>query len=282
MAQELSMLAAPALSILFLLLGALGLLDEGLAVRLALWTGVAQLVPGMDDGRSWGKVAARLAPRFRVVRLHRRQYRLDIVTGSPCTIDQEVDDVLAVAKVIGEPMLVVGHSSGGVVALEAMVASPSTFPGAVIYEPPVVIGPPLGGEALQRARAAMAAGKAGKAITIFMRDIVGIPPLVARLAGMFVAIQPRWRKFVPRQLDDVEAIDQLGVRLDAYARIEVPNVLLGGDHSPARLGKRLDALARALPRAEKVVLRGQGHGANQRAPGEVARIIETLADKVLR
>jgi hypothetical protein len=45
----------------------------------------------------------------------------------------------------------------------------------------------------------MAAGKAGKAITIFMRDIVGIPPLVARLAGMFVAIQPRWRKFVPRQ-----------------------------------------------------------------------------------
>ena len=276
------MLAAPALSILFLLLGALGLLDEGLAVRPALWTGVAQLVPGMDDGRSWGKVAARLAPRFRVVRLHRRQYRLDIVTGSPCTIDQEVDDVLAVAKVIGEPMLVVGHSSGGVVALEAMVASPSTFPGAVIYEPPVVIGPPLGGEALQRAMAAMAAGKAGKAITIFMRDIVGIPPLVARLAGMFVAIQPRWRKFVPRQLDDVEAIDQLGVRLDAYARIEVPNVLLGGDHSPARLGKRLDALARALPRAEKVVLRGQGHGANQRAPGEVARIIETLADKVLR
>jgi len=282
MAQELSMLAAPALSILFLLLGALGLLDEGLAVRPALWTGVAQLVPGMDDGRSWEKVAARLAPRFRVVRLHRRQYRLDIVTGSPCTIDQEVDDVLAVAKVIGEPMLVVGHSSGGVVALEAMVASPSTFPGAVIYEPPVVIGPPLGGEALQRAMAAMAAGKAGKAITIFMRDTVGIPPLVARLAGMFVAIQPRWRKFVPRQLDDVEAIDQLGVRLDAYARIEVPNVLLGGDRSPARLGKRLDALARALPRAEKVVLRGQGHGANQRAPGEVARIIETLADKVLR
>jgi pimeloyl-ACP methyl ester carboxylesterase len=67
----------------------------------------------MDDGRSWGKVAARLAPRFRVVRLHRRQYRLDIATGSPWTIAQEVDDVLAVAKVIGEPMLVVGHSSGG-------------------------------------------------------------------------------------------------------------------------------------------------------------------------
>jgi hypothetical protein len=52
MARESSMLAAPALSILFLLLGALGLLDEELAVRLGLWNGVAQLVGwGIEVGR---------------------------------------------------------------------------------------------------------------------------------------------------------------------------------------------------------------------------------------
>ena len=56
MGRELSMLAAPALSILFLLLGALGLLDEGLAVRLALWNGVAQLVGwGIEVGRRRGQ-----------------------------------------------------------------------------------------------------------------------------------------------------------------------------------------------------------------------------------
>jgi hypothetical protein len=44
MVQELSMLVAPALSILFLLLGALGALEEALAVGLALWNGVVQLV----------------------------------------------------------------------------------------------------------------------------------------------------------------------------------------------------------------------------------------------
>jgi hypothetical protein len=56
MARELSMLAAPALSVLFLLLGALGLLGEGLAVRLALWNGVAQLVGwGIDVGRRLGR-----------------------------------------------------------------------------------------------------------------------------------------------------------------------------------------------------------------------------------
>jgi hypothetical protein len=54
--RELSMLAAPALSILFLLLGALGLFDEDLAVRLALWNGVAQLVGwGTDIGRRRGQ-----------------------------------------------------------------------------------------------------------------------------------------------------------------------------------------------------------------------------------
>jgi hypothetical protein len=55
MGQELSMLAAPALSILFLLLGAVGLLDEELAVRLALWSGVVQLFGwGIDVGRRRG------------------------------------------------------------------------------------------------------------------------------------------------------------------------------------------------------------------------------------
>jgi len=56
MARELSMLAAPAPSIVFLLLGALGLFDEGLAVRLALWNGAVQLVGwGIDMGRRRGQ-----------------------------------------------------------------------------------------------------------------------------------------------------------------------------------------------------------------------------------
>jgi hypothetical protein len=56
MGQELSMLAAPAPSVLLLLLGAIGLLDERLAILLALWNGVAQLVGwGIDVGRRRGQ-----------------------------------------------------------------------------------------------------------------------------------------------------------------------------------------------------------------------------------
>jgi pimeloyl-ACP methyl ester carboxylesterase len=98
--------------------------------------------PGNDDGTSWRKVAARLSGRFRVVRIVRRQYRLDLPAPCPYSMAREVEDVLALAEVIGEPMVVVGHSSGGVVALEVLAAEPSAFAGAVLFEPPVAIGPP--------------------------------------------------------------------------------------------------------------------------------------------
>lgn len=56
MSRELSMLAAPALSVVFLLLGAVGLFDEEWAIRLALWNGVVQLLAwGTDVGRRRGQ-----------------------------------------------------------------------------------------------------------------------------------------------------------------------------------------------------------------------------------
>lgn len=236
---------------------------------------------GMDDGASWATVAARLRPRFRVLRLHRRQYRLDLKTGEACTMAQEVEHVRALVNLIDEPMLVIGHSSGGVLALEALVELPEAFAGAVLYEPPCVIGPPLGGEALMRARAAMAAGKPGQALDIFLRDIVRTPAWAAWMSGAFVPLVPRLGRLAPHQLDDCAAIDEVGLRLEAYARIEVPVVLLGGERSPAHLGERLDVLERVMPNTERVRLRRQGHAANNLAPDRVAEIITRLGDKTL-
>ncbi|MFI6317683.1 alpha/beta fold hydrolase [Nonomuraea sp. NPDC050556] len=241
--------------------------------------GAAVLIlhPGLDDGRSWAKVAALLTPNHRVVRLHRRQYRQDL--PSPATIAQEVEHVLATARKIGTPVLLVGHSSGAVVALEALVAAPQAFTGAVLYEPPVVIGAPLGGpngEINARARQAIAAGRPGKALRIFIRETVRLPQWVAILSGVFVGLSPRLRALVSHQIDDNEALDLLGVRLDAYAGIEAPVLLIGGDRSPAHLKERLDALARVLPRATSMVLSGQGHSAHAAAPATLADAIKSF------
>ncbi|QYC41967.1 Alpha/beta hydrolase family protein [Nonomuraea coxensis DSM 45129] len=140
--------------------------------------------PGLSDGTRCRRLAAILSGGgYRVLRLERRQYRLDLRPGPPVGIEQEVEDVLALVRAVGAPVVLYGHSSGGVVALEALVASPSSFAGAVIFEPPVVTGPPLGGEVLKQARAAMAAGRTGKALTIFLRDTVGLPGRQAWLGG---------------------------------------------------------------------------------------------------
>jgi pimeloyl-ACP methyl ester carboxylesterase len=242
--------------------------------------------PGLDDGTRTRKLANVLATRFRVLRLHRRQYRLDLKTaGTPCSIANEVEDVLAVVAEVGQPVIVYGHSSGGVVALEALAASPSSFAGAVIFEAAAVIGAPLAGahgEVITRARAAVAAGKPGSALTIFMRDTVGLLPMQARLAGALTALVPHYRALVPAQIDDLEALDRLGVRLDVYARITVPTLLLGGDRGPAHLADRLDAIEHVMPHSERVVMRGRDHGADVKAAKQVARIIETFAHDVLR
>jgi pimeloyl-ACP methyl ester carboxylesterase len=232
---------------------------------------------GLDDGRSNKRVASKIASRFRVVRLVRRQYRLDLPGG--CSIGQEVEHVLAVAQAIDGPVVLYGHSSGAVVALEAILARPALFSGAVLYEPPLVIGPPLGGEAAQKARAALAAGKRRQAMTIFLLDIVGFSKSGAPLAAAFVASNPRYRPLIPRQFDDLDAMDGLGCRLEAYSGIDLPVTLVGGERSPAHHAQRLDALQARLPKADRFVMARRGHGANATAPGEVARIIETAASK---
>ncbi|HEX7658566.1 MAG TPA: alpha/beta hydrolase [Pseudonocardiaceae bacterium] len=241
--------------------------------------------PGLDDGTHTAKLAEILAPRFRVLRLHRRQYRLDLkATGASCSVAQEVEDVLAVAHKAGPSVILYGHSSGGVVALEALAAAatetPALFVGAVIFEPAIVIGPPLGDRVVERARGEISAGKPRRAMAMFLDEVVGLPPWQARLAGAATSLIPRYGRLVPSQVDDLEALNDLGVRLGAYAGITVPTVLLGGDRSPAHLATRLDALEKVLPHAQRVVLHGRDHAADATAPREVARVIQTLADRV--
>jgi pimeloyl-ACP methyl ester carboxylesterase len=235
--------------------------------------------PGSDDGSGWAAVARRLTTRFRVVRLHRRQYRMDVQNPTGFPLSVEIDEVRAVIDRIGLPVLLVGHSSGGVVALETLVRTPVT--GAVLYEPPVNIPGMDWDEPLARANAAIAAGRPGKAMTIFARDIVKTPRWVASLGGGLVGILPRYRAMAPRQIFDTLAIYELGVRLDAYETIRTPTLLLSGERSPKHLGERIDALAAVMPTAEKVTIAGQGHTANRRASAKVADLISGFYDRLL-
>ena len=257
------------------------------------------LHPGMETGTRYGKVAELLAHRFRVIRVHRRQYRLDLKRdpkiGSPCTVAQEVEHVLAIVAAVDGPVVVYGHSSGGSVALEALVASPSSFAGGVIYEPSSVIGPPGGehlagdaiprdgevGQAVRRARAALVAGNPGQALAVFIEISAGWPGWACRLAGAFTALVPSYRRLIPCQIDDFEVMERLGNRFKVYSSLELPAALIGGERSPAVIKEMVGALESALPSAEHLTLRRQGHNGHVRDPKQLAGLIEAFADKVL-
>jgi pimeloyl-ACP methyl ester carboxylesterase len=136
---------------------------------------------GSSDGSSWAVIAAALSERFRVLRFDRFTYRLHPPPVGEHAMKGEVADVLAIASAVDGPLLLVGHSSGAVVALQSALAAPSRFAGLLLYEPPLAVDEPLGGDALRRARAALDAGDPDAAMAIHMRDIVGSSATLVRL-----------------------------------------------------------------------------------------------------
>jgi pimeloyl-ACP methyl ester carboxylesterase len=239
--------------------------------------------PGGGTSQAWARVAQYLTVRFRVLRFDRRPYSVPSEDEVTATMENEVNDVLAIAAAAGEPVLLVGHSSGGVVALEAALAAPKQFAGMVLYEPPVAVMEPLGGDALIRAKAALIAGEPGLAMEIHLREIVQASD---HLVSLLQLIGPLWRRtatFAAGQIQDDANIESLGVGIGRYANLNVPALLIGGARSPKHLRVRLDALGSVLPQVDSlVVLPHQGHLANAFAPRKIAHIIEPFAARVLR
>jgi pimeloyl-ACP methyl ester carboxylesterase len=239
--------------------------------------------PGGGTSAAWARVAQHLIVRFRVLRFDRRPYSVPDDVEVTATMENEVNDVLAVAATAGEQVLLVGHSSGGVVALEAALASPTSFAGIVLYEPPVAVTEPLGGDALIRAKAALMAGDPGLAMEIHLREIVRASNHLVNILRVFGPLWRRMATFAPGQIQDDANIESLGVGIGRYANLNVPALLLGGVRSPKHLRTRLDALASVLPNVDSLVtLPHQGHLANAFAPRKIAQIIEPFADRVLR
>lgn len=241
---------------------------------------IVVLHAGLDDGREWAKPAQRLAQWYRVIRPHRRSYRPELVSRGRFSIAQEALDVVALMDEQAEPVVLVGHSSGGVIALEAVLQAPERVRGLVLYEPPISVGTPLGGSAVDRARSAMDAGKPGKAMSIFLREVVETPGWVAALVRLMAPVVPQVKRFAAGQVDELEAIRDLGDRLSEYRAIRVPVLLIGGDKSPAHLAARMSALEEVLPDVRRVVLRRVGHDANRRTPDDLAGAIRQFVESI--
>lgn len=232
---------------------------------------------GLDDGRGYRRLAVQLSSTCRVLRLTRRQYRADVRQWRPVDIADEALDIVALARAVGRPCYVFGHSAGGVVALEAAIAAPELFDAISVYEPAVDLTDlPLGvPSSTLAARQAIDAGHPGKALEIFLRDMVGAPPPAAKLARL-AGLMPRFRdQLIPGQIADQEALERLGDRLAYYRGIEQHVLLVGGTKSPEHFGSRIEILDHVLPHSEVRQLAGAGHTGPIRGASDLAQLLLT-------
>lgn len=220
------------------------------------------------DHRRWQPVLPALEERFAVYNLDRRgRGASGEIDPDGYVIDHEYDDVVAVVDAIGGPLDIIGHSYGGLCALEAAPVLGSKLRKLIVYEPPMNVTPvPLASpEVIGRMESLFLAGDREGIVTVLMRDLVGVPP--ADLERMRTL--PVWQArlgaapTIPRELKAV-----LDYRFDAnrFHEITTPTLLLLGGESPPNVQAATQAIAEALPNGEIVILPGQGHVAMDSAP----------------
>jgi pimeloyl-ACP methyl ester carboxylesterase len=217
------------------------------------------LVVGAFCDRSTSEtLATLLAPHFTVLRYDRRG-RGSSGDTAPYAVEREIEDLEAVAAAAGEQPVVFGHSSGAVLALEAVINGlPATK--LVAYEPPYIVEGTRDRPArlAERVSQLLAADERSEAAELFMLEGPGSPPeVVTRMMGA-----PMWSRFealahtLPYDLAIVGDQQVPAVRL---ATIAVPTLVLSGAASPQWARQAVEAVAAAVPHSEHRVLEGQTH-----------------------
>lgn len=238
------------------------------------------LIHGTGGARSrWAPVLPALDEHFSVFAVDRRG-RGGSGDREPYALEREVEDVAAVVESIGEPVHLLGHSFGGICALEAALLT-RNLRKLVLYEPPVPVeGVPIyPGGVIERLEALMERGDRAGVLTNFMREIVRMP---SHEFAQFKS-SSAWLDRVnaahtlPREL---RAHERYRFKAERFKQLTVPTLLLLGSESPEFIKTAVAAVNAALPISQVEILPGQGHVAMDTAPDLFAREVTAFLSEV--
>jgi pimeloyl-ACP methyl ester carboxylesterase len=217
--------------------------------------------------------------------------------GSNYSLRKEFEDVAAVVNVLsrsglgqqagalayaratattplGGPVFVLGHSIGGLCALEAAFLT-NKISKLVLYEPPLQ---DLDHTAVaDRMETMIHADKsrAGReqALVTFLREIVMISP--DEIAAM--KRQPAWPRRVSGidvQIREIRALSKYRFDAKRMRTLAVPTLLLTGSKTASpQLKQATNSLMETLPKRTLVVLEGQEHNAMDKIPQQFAETV---------
>jgi pimeloyl-ACP methyl ester carboxylesterase len=213
----------------------------------------------VSDHSRWAPVLPAFEQRYTVYAIDRRG-RGGGGDSDDFAIEREFEDVAAVVDSLGEPVTLLGHSYGGLCALEAALLSRNVR-ALALYEPSFEVGVEIySPEVIERLETLLQAGDRDGVVATTARQVAGQPPEVVE----YMRSQPAWQTrvavahTVPREL---RAAKTYRFDPERFRDLAVPTLLLNGSESPPGYRMAEEAVDEALPDSRIVVMPGQGHGA---------------------
>jgi pimeloyl-ACP methyl ester carboxylesterase len=220
---------------------------------------------GAANPTAWTDVFPALTGHFRVYTPDRRGYRAS-GDGPSYAIQREYEDIAAVVDAAGEPAHLLGHSFGGLCALEAALLTRNVRK-LILYEPAIPLpGTPVYPPGLiDQMQALLDAGDREAALTRLYREVAMMT--AEEMAAMRAS--PAWpTRLAVAHIFPREARAEEAYRFDAqhFKDLHTPTLLLHGSHSPASFKAVTETLAGALPNSRIAELPEQQHIAMYTAP----------------
>lgn len=254
--------------------------------RLGVGPGLILISGGYLAAQHYMRLASALSDAFTVYVPDRRGRGVSGPPGDRYGMNRECEDVAALLTVSGAQFLF-GHSSGGLIALQAGRTFPQVRKLAV-FEPPLSEHGSISSAWIGEFDRQVARGKPAAALAAFLEadHLVSAwwpRPLLVGMLGLYL----RWEKrrveppdasiesLIPLQRLDGLLVAEMDSTRQYMAGMTAEVLLLGGEKSPRFLREVLDALHGTLPRSRRTELPRMDHGGPS-SDGQPERVAEAL------
>ncbi len=224
-----------------------------------------------SDHGAWNPLIPFLESHFTVWTLDRRG-RGHSGDNSDYSLHHEAEDIVAVIQAIGGKVHLLGHSFGGLCALEAALLT-KNIASLMLYEPPLSLaGSGWSAKLDQEMQTLLNTGHNEAALLLFFRDVLN----TSKQELIELQASQNWSTRIaiaPSVHRELQAVDNYSfnagincVDLAVQRLYSTPTLLLLGSDSPKRRHRIAETLHNILPNSQLVLLNGQQHSAVRTAP----------------
>ena len=224
---------------------------------------------GASDHKRWDIAGLRsaLTEHFTVHTFDRRG-RGESGDAAEYKFEREFEDAAAIADTIGEPVILLGHSLGAQIALEAALKT-STLSKLILYEPVFPIGDfeesywEYSKQLTSNMQKMVDEGKNEQALILFLQELFNPAEIETYRSASDWQDRVRAVHTIPRE---EQATADYEFDAAKFKNITIPTLLLSGSESPPLYKEVTKKVNAALPESRIVIFEGHGHVAMNTAP----------------